>query len=194
MLSIDFASAAMSRGVGRQLGRGCFFMDQYTWLLRVGYRMLCWMPMYLPAGHIISVNTKPYFVPWTAISYSTVLGSFLARWASRSAGSAYKFQLLFGTNPDMAYPFFAFWVGLGLGSMGWIVRRPSSASLGVIYIVFCAVFAFVFLSFAVLYQPWISRFLGPTYIPLIPVAAVGIGLLLEPIQLSSALRRGFSTQ
>ena len=44
-----------------------------------------------------------------------------------------------------------------------------------------------------LYQPWISRFLGPTYIPLIPVAAVGIGLLLEPIQLSSALRRGFSS-
>ena len=138
---------------------------------------------------------KPYF-PIGPELQSPIPQSWVPFWlsgASGSAGSAYQFQLLFGTNPDMAYPFFAFWVGLGLGSMGWIVRRPSSASFAAIYIVFCALFAFIFLSFAVLYQPWISRFLGPTYIPLIPVASVGIGLLIEPIHLSSALRRVFSS-
>ena len=93
----------------------------------------------------------------------------------------------------MAYPFLLFWIGLVFGSLGWIFRSTDSGRSEAVYIFSCSMMAFIFFSLAVLYQPWISRFLGSTYIPLIPVAAVGIGLLIEPIQLSSALRRAFSS-
>tara|TARA_B100002051_G_scaffold162330_1_gene153330 strand:+ start:2213 stop:4228 length:2016 start_codon:yes stop_codon:yes gene_type:complete len=136
---------------------------------------------------------KPYFPIGPELS-SPISQSWVPFWlsgTSGSAGSAYEFQLLFGTNTDMAYPFLAFWIGLVFGTIGWFIRRPIRGVSEAIYIILCSIFAFAFFSSVVLYQPWLSRFLGPTYIPLVPVAAVGFGLLIEPIQLSSTLRRGF---
>lgn len=198
MLLIDFAqrSYIQTEWAGSLEGVTSLWTNTHGSLLsRISNFQLNAQRIFLQGLLFPLTTLKPYF-PIGPELQSPIPQSWVPFWlsgASGSAGSAYQFQLLFGTNPDMAYPFFAFWVGLGLGLMGWVIRRPSSSIFGAIYIVFCALFAFLFLSFAVLYQPWISRFLGPTYIPLIPVAAVGIGLLLEPIQLSSALRRGFSS-
>ena len=198
MLLIDFAQRGyvQSEWAGSLEGVTSLWTNTHgSWMSRISNFLLNAQRIFLQGLLFPLTTLKPYF-PIGPELQSPIPQSWVPFWlsgASGSAGSAYQFQLLFGTNPDMAYPFFAFWVGLGLGSMGWCIRRPSSAIFAVIYIVFCAFFAFVFLSFAVLYQPWISRFLGPTYIPLIPVASVGIGLLIEPIHLSSALRRVFSS-
>jgi len=146
-------------------------------------------------GLLFPLTTLKPYLPVGPELQSPIPESWVPFWlsgASGSAGSAYPYQLLFGTNPDMAYPFLLFWIGLVFGSLGWIFRSTDSGRNEAVYIFSCSMMAFIFFSLAVLYQPWISRFLGSTYIPLIPVAAVGIGLLLEPIELSSALQRGFS--
>ena len=147
-------------------------------------------------GLLFPLTTLKPYLPVGPELQSPIPESWVPFWlsgTSGSAGLAYPYQLLFGTNPDMAYPFLLFWIGLGFGAFGWILRRPDSGKSEALYIFVCSFMAFSFFSLAVLYQPWISRFLGPTYIPLVPIAAVGIGLLLEPIQLSSALQRGFSS-
>ena len=198
MLLIDFAQRGhiQTEWSGSLEGVTSLWTNTHGSLLsRISNALLNAQRIFLQGLLFPLTTLKPYF-PIGPELQSPIPQSWVPFWlsgSSGSAGSSYQFQLLFGTNPDMAYPFFAFWVGLAFGSVGWILRRPSSAIFGVTYIVFCALLAFLFFSFAVLYQPWISRFLGPTYIPLIPVAAVGIGLLIEPIQLSSALRRGFSS-
>ena len=147
-------------------------------------------------GLLFPLTTLKPYLPIGPELQSPIPQSWVPFWlsgASGSAGSAYPYQLLFGTNPDMAYPFLLFWIGLGIGGLGWILRRTDSETSEAVYIFGCSFMAFAFFSLALLYQPWISRFLGPTYIPLVPVAAVGIGLLLEPIELSSDLQRRFSS-
>ena len=96
-----------------------------------------------------------------------------------SAGQRFSFNLLFGTNHDMAYPFLIFQIGGLIGLIGWILKCPKKGLLYPFVVSASCVVAFCLFAFAVLYQPWISRFLGPTYIPLIPVASVGILLLAK---------------
>ena len=106
-----------------------------------------------------------------------------------TAGGA--FSLLYGTNPDMAYPFVGFQIGLALGLIGWCLARPRKGLLGILFILISTGLTFLFFSTALLYQPWISRFMGPVYIPLIPVAAIGICLLSERLSPSKSIPKGF---
>ena len=99
------------------------------------------------------------------------------RGSSGSAGGGYPFQLLYGTNPDMAYPFLIMQLGLLFGCFSLFWRRFRHGSILLLFIGSSSLLTYLFFSFAILYQPWISRFLGPVYIPLIPVASVGIVLV-----------------
>ena len=79
----------------------------------------------------------------------------------------------------MAYPFLIMQLGLLCGCFSLFWRRFRHGSVRLLFIGSSSLLTYLFFSFAILYQPWISRFLGPVYIPLIPVASVGIALIFE---------------
>jgi len=127
-------------------------------------------------------TVKPYF-PVGLELQSPISDAWLPEWLAGtqgSAGSAYPFQLLYGTNPDMAYPFLLFTVGIIIGLLGLTTLRSKYGRTSSIFVLLCCCIAFAFFASVLLYQPWISRFLGPTYIPLVPVASVGIYLVINP--------------
>ena len=141
---------------------------------------------FLNAGRILLQGSlfpyttlKPYLPIGTELQ-SPINDSIIPKALQGSKGSASgPFGLLYGTNPDMAYPFLGFQMGLALGLIGWFLNRPLNGLLGRLYILISSGLAFFFFSTALLYQPWISRFMGPVYIPLIPLAAVGSCLLIQ---------------
>lgn len=59
-------------------------------------------------------------------------------------------------------------------------RRVALRSL-LLYTLFNCIFSFVIISSAILYQPWIGRFLGVSYICLIPINAILIGCFVSQI-------------
>ena len=122
---------------------------------------------------------KPY-LPIGPEMRSPIDNSIIPEVFQGDRGSASgSFELLYGTNPDMAYPFFVFQMGLILGLLGWCLGRPQKGLAGAFFIMTSSGLTFLFFSSALLYQPWISRFMGPVYIPLIPLVAIGICLLLQ---------------
>ena len=67
---------------------------------------------------------KPY-LPVGADLKSPINDSIIPEALQGDRGSASgSFTLLYGTNPDMAYPFFGFQMGLILGLLGWCLGRP----------------------------------------------------------------------
>jgi hypothetical protein len=92
----------------------------------------------------------------------------------------------------MAYPFFGFQMGLILGLLGWCLGRPQKGLAGTLFIMTSSGLTFLFFSTALLYQPWISRFMGPVYIPLIPLAAIGICLLLQRLPYAFSHQKGLA--
>ena len=117
---------------------------------------------YLPIGPEMTSFVSDDWIP------SWLRGSF------GSAGGAYPFHLFYGTNPDMAYPFLILQLGLLFGCFSLFWNRVRYGSVLLLFIGTSSFLTYLFFSFAILYQPWLSRFLGPVYIPLIPVASVGI--------------------
>ncbi len=133
-------------------------------------------------GSLFPYTTLKPYLPIGVDLKSPINDSIIPEVLQGYRGSASgPFTLLYGTNPDMAYPFFGFQIGLILGLLGWCLRSPQKGLAGAVFIMLSSGLTFLFFSSALLYQPWISRFMGPVYIPLIPVAAIGIFLVLQKI-------------
>ena len=135
-------------------------------------------------------SLKPY-LPIGADLKSPIDDSIIPEVFQGDRGSASgSFTLLYGTNPDMAYPLFGFQMGLILGLLGWCLDRPNKGLAGALFIMTSSGLTFLFFSTALLYQPWISRFMGPVYIPLIPLVAIGICFLLQRLPYAFSHQQG----
>ena len=142
-LLLAFAGSAQHPSVGTACEGG--FMDQYTWLFVISVEC--------PAqGLLFPLTTlKPYFPIGPGR-----LGSFLAQWGLRFSRFCIS---LFGTNPDMAYPFFAVlgWAWSWLDGMGYTTMSCYLCAFILFFALFSLLFSFLLLCF--------TRFSGPTYIP-----------------------------
>ena len=58
----------------------------------------------------------------------------------------------------------------------YFLAKPVSISLGVLLLISCLATMVIFLNIA--YQPWMSRFLGCVYVPLFPIMAYQLGILM----------------
>jgi len=135
---------------------------------------------------------KPY-LPIGAELKSPINDSIIPRALQGSRGThGGQFSLLYGTNPDMAYPFFGFQMGVILGLLGWCLSPPQKGLAGALFIVTSSGLTFLFFSTALLYQPYISRFMGPVYIPLIPLAAIGICFLIQRLPYAFSHQQGWA--
>ena len=135
---------------------------------------------------------KPY-LPIGAELKSPINDSIIPKALQGSRGThGGQFSLLYGTNPDMAYPFFGFQVGMVLGLLGWCLGRPGKGLAGALFIMVSSGLTFLFFSTALLYQPYISRFMGPVYIPLIPLAAIGIFFIVQRLPYALSHPKGIT--
>jgi len=122
---------------------------------------------YMPIGVELQSPISPEIIP------SHLRGS--------NASSTGDFMLLYGTNPDMAYPFLITQLGVVSGVVSAFFH-PRLRHSGLFSLVVCSsLLCLLAFPWALFYQHFISRFLGPVYIPLLAVASVSLGILFDRI-------------
>ena len=99
---------------------------------------------YFCKDHSSLHSLKPY-LPIRADLKSPINDSIIPEALQGDKGSASgSFTLLYGTNPDMAYPFFGFQMGLILGLLGWCLSKPQKGLASALFIVTSSGLTFLF--------------------------------------------------
>tara|TARA_B100002051_G_scaffold248796_1_gene258967 strand:- start:485 stop:2464 length:1980 start_codon:yes stop_codon:yes gene_type:complete len=126
--------------------------------------------------------------PYTDLSFYEFIGlkdlpripdSIIPEWLQGSnASAAGKFTLHRTNIPSRGSLLITAQVGIIIGMIGWL-RYPLCKRKDIaFFVLLSSCLSLILFGSALLYQTWLSRFLGTIYIPLLPTASVGITALL----------------
>ncbi len=137
-------------------------------------------------------STKIYYPLSDGIN-TQWLNSYIPTWLSSSKGVVEAYQLHYGSNLDIAYPLIGTQLIILFGCFGLLFRHMKPL-MRFYWFHGLSSFSIVgIICFALYYNNYLSRYLGPAYIPILPICSISTGYLFykfsKPWTAYSTVRR-----